>query len=731
MRLFFKSFAVFVLSAVLVPVATAATVLSVFLFLPLPATLPEPKAIVDSQPSTLLDIHGNEIGTFRKFETRIPFGPEDVPDLMKHAVIAAEDKNFYKHGGIDIEGTLRAFRADLRRKEGDPLQGGSTITQQYVKKAYVGEERNVWRKVREAILASQLDRQMDKDEILYKYLSMVYLGNGAYGVQAASNLYFRKNVKDVTPSEAAMLAGLIPAPSRYEPLGNPNLAEEKRKIVLRKMFEQGYLDEAQYNQAVTQPLWYASEGPPPTPATLVYQPLQQRQQYPYFADYVERYLAEKYGDLLYTGGLRIQTTLDPALQADAEQSIAKMLNGTKPPLEMSLVAVEPPTGYVKALVGGRDFYASQVNLALGGCPFAGRAPADMPIEVRADCWDRPQDTVGGGGTGRQPGSSFKPFVLATALEKGVSPEKVYPAPRVFQIPGCRGSKCTIGNAEGEGGGSATLRSATVHSINTVYAQLVRDVGCKETAETAKKLGITSAWYSPRFHTCSGTYALGVIDVSPLDMASAYGVFANSGKRVPPTPVLKVVDARGRTLEDHTKPQAEQVIEAAVADTVTDIMRGVITSGTATRANIGRPAAGKTGTGQNYTNAWFVGYTPTLSTAVWMGYSNDQKTPLRNIKGAGRVYGGTWPAQVWHDFMIPALKDVPVTDFNQPAPIQPVQDALKRKARQGIDPGARRYPEGTPEDCGGPCEVRERTPIAVAPPTTAPPPESSTTSTSKP
>jgi penicillin-binding protein 1A len=714
LRTTIKAIAVFVLSALVVPAAVGATVLAVFLFMPLPATLPEKKALVESRPSTILDINGQPIGQFRKFDTNIPFTKDDVPAVLKHAVIAAEDKNFYKHGGVDVRGTVRAFWRDYQNKQ--VVQGGSTITQQYVKKAYVGEERTLTRKVREAVLASQLDRQFEKDDILYNYLAILFLGNGAYGVQAASNLYFRKNVKDLNPSEAAMLAGLIPAPSRYEPLGNPNLAEEKRRIVLRKMHEQGYLSDADFATYFSQGLWYAASGPPPGPATLVYAPQRAENQFPYFVDYVEKYLYDRYGDRLYTGGLKIQTTLDPDIQRAAEASVAKQLAGTKPPLEMSLVAVEPPTGYVKALVGGRDFAQSQVNLALGGCPVQ---RADVPIEVRADCWDHPDDTVGGGGTGRQPGSSFKPFTLATALTQGMSPEKVYSAPRTYLPKACHGrvsASCKpIGNNEGEGGGAETLRQATALSVNTVYAQVIEDVGVKNVAEMARKLGITSAWFSPRVHGIS--YTLGVIDVSPLDMASAYGVFANSGKRVPPTPVLKVVDAQNHVLEDHTKPQGEQVLDANVANNVTDLLRGVIDHGTATRANIGRPAAGKTGTGQNYTNAWFVGYTPTLSTSVWMGYSDNQKTPLLRIKGVGRVYGGTLPAQTWHDFMLDALKDVPVTDFNEPAPIKPVQDQLKRQARQGIDPGPRRNPVGTPTDCGGPCEQRSSQPIRIAPPTT--------------
>jgi penicillin-binding protein 1A len=709
-----RAFALFLLCSIAVPIAVTSTMLATFLFAPLPATIPQPKELAASLVSTVLDGNGDEIGQFREFEQNIPVKKEDVPEILKQAVISAEDRSFYSHGGVDVRGSMRALWADVRNK--GVVQGGSTITQQYVKNAYTGKQRTIIRKVREAILASQIDREFEKDDILFKYLSNIYLGDGAYGVGAASESYFRKPVSQLTLSESALLAGLIPAPSRWEPRGNPNEAEARRELVLGLMLHQRRISQQDYDAAMQERVWLAAAGAPHGPATVVWPPQQTNNKFPYFLDYVQRYLVAKYGPAkVFRGGLKIQTTLDPDTQAQAEQAVANQLRGTKAPLDMSLVAVEPPTGYVKALVGGRDFAASQVNLALGGCP---RIPTDprIKVEVRATCWDG--ESVGGGGLGRQPGSSFKPYVLATAFSKGYSPTKVYAAPRVFHVPGCKprpGAGCDIGNSEGEGGGSATLRTATAKSINTVFAQLVRDVGCKDTAEMAKKLGIESAWYSPQFHTCSGTYALGVIDVSPLDMASAYGVFANGGTRIAPTPVLKVVDSAGNVLEDNSKPHGEQVIQKVVADNVTDVLRGVITGGTGTGANIGRPAAGKTGTTENFTNAWFVGYTPTLSTAVWMGYSNNQTTPLRGIRGVSRVFGGTIPASTWHNFMAQALKDVPVTDFDQPAPIKPLADAIQRQARNGFDPGTKRYVDNT--DAGGPYIVSPPPPTAEAPTTT--------------
>src|SRR5207253_6197215 len=282
MRHILRAIAVFLISAVAVPIATSVTVLAAFIFLPLPATLPEPKATVASQMSHVLDINGDDIGVFKKFETSIPFRKEDIPLVLKQAVIAAEDKHFYSHGGVDVRGTLRAFWADYRNRK--VVQGGSTITQQYVKNAYTGKERTIGRKLREAILASQLDRQFDKDTILYKYLSTIFLGNGAYGVEAASELYFRHSVKELTLSEAALLAGIIPAPSLYEPLGNPALADRRRHDVLQKMFAQHYITQDQLNQALITGVWLAAGPPPPPnqPVTYVHRPVQQQSKYPYF-----------------------------------------------------------------------------------------------------------------------------------------------------------------------------------------------------------------------------------------------------------------------------------------------------------------------------------------------------------------------------------------------------------------------------------------------------------------
>ena len=687
-----------VTTALIVPLATAGTVMAALLFLPLPASLPEPLTGVTAQVSHIYDIDGNEIGQFRQFETTKPVGREDIPEILKQAVISSEDRRFYEHPGVDVFGTLRALWADVRG--GGALQGGSTITQQYVKNAYVGNERTLTRKIREAIVASQLDRKLEKDEILFQYLSNIYLGEGAHGVGAAAETYFRKSVKDLTISEAATLAGLIPAPSRYEPRGNVQLAEQKRQIVLKNMLDEGYITEAQHLEAVQQELWLAAFGPPTDgrPATIVWPRLQEETQYPYFVDYVRRYIEAKYGvGAQYTQGLEIYTTLDQDLQRAAQEEVAASLEGTVPhpdpdvgPVEMAMVSIEPGSGYVKALVGGRDFYAEggQVNLALGQA---------------------------GGGTGRQPGSSFKPFVLAEALEQGVKPDKTYSG----------ASPLVIGNDDFEnyGGssyGNITLAEATKRSVNTVYVQLIRDIGVEPTMDLARDLGLTSL---PEYDASKYgvSVALGALETSPLELASAYGVWAARGERAAPTPIVQILDANGVVLEDNTPEnvQRTRIVKEITADTMNEVLQGVFTpGGTANGKGLpDRPAAGKTGTTQDNRDALFVGYTANLSTAVWIGYRN-RPAPLNNIAGVRAVTGGTIPASTWERFMKRAHVDVEVVQFTEPAPITEVADDAKREARGGFDVGDRRSPRGT--DTG----TTEAEPLPA--PTVDPPPSTTTT-----
>jgi penicillin-binding protein 1A len=675
-----------VLAALFVGVAIPAGSAAGFwalLNLDLPGNLPtDHNPRIRSLPSVVVDAAGNEIAEFRAFELTVRIRPEDIPRGVKDAVVAIEDQRFWEHNGVDPEGIVRAALANWR--SGDIVQGGSTITQQYVKNTYTTGERDLSRKLREALIATRLERELSKEEILFRYLDTTYFGDGAYGIGAAAESYFRKPVSELSISEAALLAGAIAAPAHYGPRVNAEVAEHRRVTVLRAMRDQDLITRRQFRRARRQHLWYAPLGPPPGPATVVQEPPRGgARAHPYFVDYVRQELERRYGHRqLYRGGLRIETTLDPTLQAHAEAAVDETLAGTAPPLEMSLVSVDPATGHVRALVGGRDFQVSQVNLALGGS------------------------------TGMQPGSSFKTFVLASAFEHGIEPESDWDAPASIDFPGCDGV-CTVDNYDFEDHGSMTLRSAAHQSVNTVFAQVIDELGPQTVAETAQRLGV-SAIDPARPYGVS--LALGAYEVSPLDMAAGYATLANRGVRVPVTPIARVLDARGRVLEDHTAPEGEQVLDPVVADNVTDVLTGVIEGGTGEAADIGRPAAGKTGTTQEYRAAWFAGYTPQLSTAVWMGYS-DSPRPLVGINGVGSVSGGSFPAETWARFMRAALEGVPVAEFVEPGPLpeltpEPVAPVVEEAPAppppppppEPFDPGAgASLPPGVvPDDCGGPC-----------------------------
>jgi len=673
-----QAIAAFVCVAIIMPIGVAGVSLASYIFLPLPTPdLPAPR--IDIEPSRITKIYdaaGNEIGVLRKFDTKIPVKPEDIPDILKQAVVAVEDQRFYSHSGFDLQASLRALWADINDRA--VVQGGSTITQQYVKSVYTGGERTFARKLKEAVIASRIDRQLDKDDILFRYLSTIYLGGGAYGVGAAAESYFRKPVNDLTLGEAALLAGVIRAPSELEPRANPAAAEANRVRALDLMLQQRRITPEQYAEAAAAKLVNVGSDPPPEgPATVVYPLELQSATEPYFVDAVRRYLSVKYGDdAIYRGGLRVETSLDPRMQGLAKKAVADALSGTSAPLEMAMVSIEPSTGFVKALVGGRDFNSSQVNLALGACPPDQPPATDGPI------------CLAGGGSGRQPGSAFKPVTLAAAFESGIGPSRVYSGPSTYRIPGCAGSFCTVSNVESGGYGAITLRQATAYSVNTVYAQLIRDVGVPETAEMANRLGLTMVsptGVRPDGEPYGVSLTLGAAETSPYDMAAAYSVFANRGVQMAATPVVKITDAEGNVVEDNTKRKGRRVLSDVVADNMNDVLKGVVEFGTGTNASIGRNdgTAGKTGTSENFGDAWFVGYTPALSTAVWIGYSDSREKPLRNIKGVNPVYGGTIPARTWRAFMEPALKDAPEAKFPAPA-------ALSGE----IAAGPRREPEET-------------------------------------
>lgn len=659
-------------------VATAVSGATLLLFGDLPTTVPEARPKVESQPSVVYDAAGQQIGEFREFDLTLRMQPADVPDVLKDAVIAAEDNNFWDHQGLDPEGLARAAFENYR--EGTTVQGGSTITQQLMRERYLTRDRTVERKLNEVILATRFERDLAdelgseraaKERILFEYLDTIYFGGGAYGAAAAAETYFRKDVWNLTVSESAVLASVIPSPSKYGPRDNVIVAEQRRREVLKSMLDLELIDQATFDEAFAQVLWFEPLGPPPGPATVFYPPPQAMTGvHPYFLDYVRTYLTDRYGnDALYRGGLEIHTTLDPGLQSLAHASVDTALAGTAPPLEMSLVTVEPSTGFVKAFIGGRDFNANQVNLGLGGV------------------------------LGMQPGSSFKAFTVAKALEDGYTPESEYFSPGILRIPG---SAAINGGA----GGVIDLRQATANSTNTYFALLALDLGPNRIAELANRLGVTRITLDQEYNV---GLTLGAFEVSPLDMAAGFSVFANHGVKADATPVAWAQWPDGTILEDNRGPRGTRVLNAAVADTTTDILTGVL-NGTGRRAQIGRPAAGKTGTAQANRAAWFVGYTPQLSTAVWMGYS-DEPRPLRGIGGFGEVYGGTIPAATWARFMGPAHESLPVVEFTPPGPLPPPSSGIRTVPPEYAIPTA-------PGDCGQACV---QLPV-LTPPTTPPPPE---------
>jgi penicillin-binding protein 1A len=682
-----------VVVVVLVGLVAGTTALITYVFMPLPVDLPEERLQPERQASTVLALDGTPIGQFKGAETQVEVSAENIPDTIRRAVVAAEDHRFFKHRGVDWQAIGRAINEDIKAR--DFVQGGSTLTQQLIRNLYTGSEKTIGRKAKEALLAIQAERIYSKEEILARYLNTVYLGESTFGVEAASQSYFRKPAKDLTLSEAALLAGVIPAPSVYSPRANPELAEQRRNLVLDLL--------ARYRMATPEELTKARADKP-----VVHPPPKVETQYPWFMDYLRVYLLNVKGytaQQVYGGSLQIETTFDPRLQAAAEKALTR-LDKPKDP-EAALAAIEPQTGFVRAIVGGRNWDASQVNLALGRL---------------------------GGGSGRQAGSSFKPYVLAKAFESGMRPEKRYRAPSCVRPRGFDKPVCNYG---GSGYGSVDLRTGTHKSINTVFAQLIADVGVKPTAELALRLGIKGIDLNQKQY---GVLALGTQETSVLEQASAYGVFANHGVRVEPTPVLRILDVKGNVVEDNRQPNGQRILSEPVADNVTSVLEGVVKKGTARRADIGRPAAGKTGTSENWENAWFVGYTPTLATAVWMGYPNANKT-MANVHGVPHVVGGSLPSMIWHDFMIEAVKDVEPLPFSVAAPLLPSRAEFEAKERvvaekrlterAGFDIPPARTAEDLPP--GGPLWAPAPRPGAKAPPaparsttsSTAPPPTSAT------
>jgi penicillin-binding protein 1A len=559
------------------------------------------------------------LAVLRGDESRIVVRSDEISPIMKQAIVAVEDRRFWEHRGVDFRGIARAVWADVQNKQ--VVQGGSTITQQFVKNTYTQKERTISRKLKEAALAWQLERRWSKDRILTAYLNTIYFGNGAYGVEMAARVYFHGHARDLTLAQAALLAGLPASPGAYDPVANPDLARVRRSTVLKLMADQGLIPR--------QDALAAGEKPLPDPDKVILPSSAGRQGY--FAEYVKQQLVPYYGSgKVFGGGLKIYTSIDLTLQRMAKDAITKWLPDPQGP-SAALVAIDPRDGRVLAMVGGRSFRHSQFNLAVQG--------------------------------ERQAGSSFKPFVLATALDEGISPQTVFTSqPTLINL----GDKLwSVHNYENSYLGRIDLTDATTFSDNSVYAQLTAQVGPGNVRRMAQRLGIRSR-LDDYF-----AIGLGVEAVNPLEMARAFSTFAHNGARVDgsilgnaPRAVTKVVDGKR---VDKNRPVDKRVLEPNDAATLNSILENVVREGTGKRAALDdRVVAGKTGTTENYGDAWFVGYTPQLAVAIWVGYP-DKLRPMLTEYDGGPVAGGTFPALIWKAFATHALRYENEAPASFPAP----------------------------------------------------------------
>jgi len=576
---------------------------------------------------TLTDADGREITTYGDIYGD-PLRLADVPPYLVQAIVATEDRRFFEHLGFDPVALGRAVVANVLA--GRVRQGGSTLTQQLAKNVFLKPDRTLRRKVQELLLAFWLEANFTKEQIFTLYINRVYLGSGTFGVDAAARRYFGKSARDVSLQEAAVLAGLLKAPSRYSPLRSPKAAGDRARVVLGAMVDAGFLDEGTAKSAARQPLRIA-------PTT------NQSNAARYFTDWalerVAGFAGARGADLI------VRTTMDARLQRLAEEQLRASLqkNGKARNISQAALVSMSPDGAVRALVGGRDYGASQYNRAFQAQ--------------------------------RQPGSAFKLFVYLSAMENGLTPDDQF-------IDGpLRIGKWSPRNYDGGYLGSVTLRESVARSINTVAVQVSERVGRDKVIDAARRLGITSPLKS------HPSLALGASEVSLLEMTAAYGVIANGGVAVWPHGISEIRERGGRVLYRRTDGAAAQVVEPGAVQRVNDLLTSVVVWGSGKAANPGRPAAGKTGTSQDFRDAWFVGYTGDLVTGVWMG--NDDSSPMK------RVTGGSLPARLWHDFTVPALDGVPA------APLAPIvtapatsEAATARKRDASLPWWRRRAPAGT-------------------------------------
>jgi penicillin-binding protein 1A len=568
-----------------------------------------------AQTSSIYDSDGNLLAYLHGVENRTVISGKQIPQVLRSAMVAIEDERFYQHQGVDLESVMRALVSNVSARQ--TTEGFSTITMQLVGNLYLDRtDISFNRKFDEMALAWQLERRYSKEEILDLYLNTVYFGSNAYGVEAAAKTYFNKEPAELTLPEAALIAGLPQAPTGFSPRKHPERALARRNLVINSMLLNGFITEGEAEAALLTPIELA----PYSPYTQVEEP--------YVVAYVRKQLIDMFGEeKVFQGGLQVETTIDPAYQKLATDAITATLNKQGDP-SAALVSIETSTGFIKAMVGGIDYGASKFNLASQGR--------------------------------RQAGSAFKTFALTAAIEMGIDPwnTSYMSMPLELAIPGST-EPWKVKTYSGAGYGISTLVEATLRSDNTVYAQLALDVSADRIVDIAHRMGVTS-YINPDPAIVLGGLKYGV---SPLEMASAYGTLANAGEHIEPTIILQIKDSTGKVIWK-ANPKRTQAISASVAYDVTRILLQNVLHGTGTKANIGRPAAGKTGTTQENSDAWFCGYTPHLSTTVWVGHPEAQ-VPMNNVHGKP-VTGGGFPAIIWQEFMSVAENDYPEAEFVAPA-----------------------------------------------------------------
>lgn len=573
-------------------------------------SLPDVAAVQPAASSQIYDVHGNLVTTVHATENRLPVKLADVPKNLQNAFVATEDARFYSHHGIDPIGILRAVWVNIAHN--GVAEGGSTITQQLARNAFLTQDRTLKRKLQEALLALRLEQHYTKQEILEMYMNQIYFGQGAYGVQAAAHVYFGKDVKDLTLAQCAILAGLPQSPNAYSPFNDLEAGKKRQAVVLGQMVKYNYLDQATADEAKNADLELVAKV----------EKTHESNNASYFVDYVISEVSKKYGeDAIYKDGLKIYTTIDMDAQNAAVAAMKNLpnfytdKNGLAQP-QGALVAINPHNGYIVAMVGGRG----------------------------DDSFNRATQAV------RQPGSSFKPFVYLAAIQKGMTPGTI-----VDDSPVDYGG-WSPQNYEREFGGNMTLRYALQHSVNVPAVKIADEVGMGKVLDLAESLGLSTLDKEKDrpLSSALGGLTHGVI---PIEMATAYGTFANGGVKVTPVAITKIIDRNGQVLEEYSVDE-KRVIEEKDAYIITNMLESVIHGGTGGAADIGRPMAGKTGTTDDSKDAWFVGYTPDLVAAVWMGDDYGVET----LQG---ITGGTVPAQIWHDFMSVALANTPPSDFSVP------------------------------------------------------------------